>query len=407
MAEIELQSAPSQPVSSVADDEVTFLDFLVVLAKNKRLILGLPLAAGIVALAGSLLLPNWYTATAKILLPQQAQSSALAVLGQLGGLAGGASQALGIKNPGDTYVAMLKSRSVADRVIEKFALKKVYGEELLHDARMELTRNSSIASGRDGVITIAVEDKDPARAADLANAYVEELRTLTDLLAVTEAGQRRLFFEGQLKKAKDDLTASELALKKFTQDAGLINPEGQINLSVAAAAALRAQIAAKEIQLSAMRTFATDSNPELRRALRELASLRGELAKMEMDTNASKGDIMVPFGKAPEVGLEYLRRFRDMKYFETLFEMLAKQYEIARIDEAHEATLIQVLDRAIPPERKSRPRRALIFVSTLVAGLVLSIGLALVWEALQRIRRDQSSPKYRELLSLLAKRKLS
>jgi uncharacterized protein involved in exopolysaccharide biosynthesis len=384
--------------SEQAQEDFSLFDFLLVLARHKRLVLGLPAAAGAVALIVAFLMPKWYTATAKLLPPQQSQSSALAILGQLGGLAGGASQALGLKNPSDIYVAMLKSRTVADKLIERFDLKKVYDEDLLIDTRKELARNSTISASKESIISVEVEDKDPKRAADMANAYVEELRNLTGHLAISEAAQRRLFFEGQLKKAKNDLTVAEVELKTFSQNAGLVNPQGQISLSVSAAAALRAQIAAKEIQLSAMRTFATESNPEMKRTLQELSGLRVELAKMEKDTNAGKGDVMVPFGKAPEVGLEYIRRYRDMKYFETLFEVLAKQYEIARIDEAKDATLIQLLDVAVAPEKKSKPRLGVTIVSSMTAAVLLAIFFAFMREALLRIRQ---SPEGRARLSLL------
>jgi len=292
--------------------------------------------------------------------------------------------------------------TVADNLIKRFDLKSVYDEDYFVEARKELAHNSSISSGRDGIITIEVDDKDPKRAAEIANAYVEELRGLTVNLAVSEAGQRRLFFEGQLKRAKNDLTNAEIELKKFAQDSGLVNPQGQIGLSVAAAAALRAQITAKEIQLSAMRIFATDANPDLRRTLQELSGLQIELAKMEKNGSSRKGDVMVPFGKAPEVGLDYLRRYRDLKYFETLYEVLAKQYEIARIDEAKDATLIQVLDTAVEPERRSRPQRTLLVFISFLAATIVAIALAVAREALERTSQNSRlAIQMSELKSLL------
>jgi uncharacterized protein involved in exopolysaccharide biosynthesis len=389
MAE-EIQIQHSDTLRS-EQNETPFLDFLLLLAHHKKFVLGLPAAVGLIAVIVVLLLPKWYTATAKILPPQQGQSNAVAILGQLGALSGGiASQALGLKNPSDIYVAMFKSRTVADRLIERFELKNVYGTDL-HYARRELASHSFISAGRDGVITIEVEDQDPKRAANIANGYIEDLHKLTVNLAVSEAGQRRLFFESQLKKAKNDLAASEGDLRSFSEKGGLINPQGQIGLSVAAAAALRGQIAAKEIQLAAMRSFATDQNPDMKRVAQELGGLRTELAKMEKDTTAGKGDVMVPFGKAPEIGLEYIRRFREMKYHETLFEVLAKQYEIARIDEAKDATLIQVLDTALPPEHRTRPHRALLVLMSLFAAVVVSIFLVWLLDSINRM--SSNDPK--------------
>ena len=181
----------------VEEEEISLLDLLIVLAKHKKLILGLPLLAAILALGVSLTLPNIYTATTKILPPQQAQSSAAAMLGQLGGLAGAAGGALGIKNPNDLYIAMIKSRNVADRLIERFKLKSLYKQKTMTGTYKNLEGISTISSSKDGIINIEVVDKDPVLAANIANAYVEELYRLTQTMAVTEASQRRLFFEKQ------------------------------------------------------------------------------------------------------------------------------------------------------------------------------------------------------------------
>jgi tyrosine-protein kinase Etk/Wzc len=372
------------------DEETSLLDILIVLAKHKKLILGLPFLAAVIAAGISLLMPNWYTATAKLMPPQQSQSTATALLGQLGALGGGASQALGIKNPSDIFVAMLKSRTVADAIIERFKLKEVYDEELLDATREALTKNVNISAGRDSVITIEADDKQPKRAADMANAYIDELEKLTQRLAVGEAGQRRLFFEQQLSQAKEDLTKAESELTKFQIEKRILNPQGQASLAISAAAGLQAQIAAKEVQIMSLRSFATQDNPDLRRAQEELAGLRAQLAKVGRGGSSDPGDVLLSLGKAPEHGAEYLRKFRDMRYYETLYELLARQYELARIDEAKEATLIQVLDKAIEPERKSSPKRAaIVILATLFFGVVAS-ALAFVKEALAKAHQDPS-----------------
>jgi tyrosine-protein kinase Etk/Wzc len=364
------------------------LDIAVAFAGYKRLWLGLPFVTAILALGISYGLPNWYTATTRIMPPQQSQSNAVAILGQLGAITGGNAQTLGLKNPSEIYIVMLKSRSVADGIITKFDLLNVYGDRLMADARNRLGQNSTLQAGREGVITIEVTDKSADRAANLANAYVEELRKLTLNLAISEAGQRRLFFDEQLKGAKVSLAAAEVELKNFIEKSGIPSVEGQLGLSVAAAAALRAQITAKEIQLSSMRTFATETNPEIRRSRQELDALRAELAKMESNAHISAGDVLLPFSKAGALGLEYKRRFRDLKYNEALFEALAKQYEIAKIDEAKDATLIQVLDKALVPEQRSWPRRGLITALAFFISLLLSTAsiVALIW--LRQVRSD-------------------
>jgi len=375
---------PQPTTHEVEADEISLLDLAIVLAKHKKLILGLPLVAAIIAVIVTLLMPNIYTGVTRILPPQQSQSTAAAMLIQLGGLADIAGQSLGIKNPNDLYVGMLKSRTVADTLIDRFGLKKVYDENTYHYARMELEKRTMVASGRDGIIKVEVEDKDPKRAAAIANGYVEELYKLTQTLAVTEASQRRLFFERQLDQTRKNLANAEAAARQGLEKGGLVVIDAQGRGMVETTARLRGQIAVKEIQISAMRAFATGQNPDLKQAQHELEAMKEELAKME--GTASGRDKAGNVGKAD--GMDNLRLLRDVKYFETIFELLAKQYEIARIDEARDASLIQVLDKAVEPERKSKPKRALIVIlSALVAGFI-TVSWAFVAEALEKARRD-------------------
>jgi uncharacterized protein involved in exopolysaccharide biosynthesis len=388
-----------EPIPPTADDdEINLLDLLIVLAKHKRMIATVTFGAALLSVIGSLLLPNIYTGTAKVLPPQQSQSTAAMLLGQLGGLAGLAGNSLGIKNPNDLFVGMLKSRTVADNIIARFELQNVYDRDTMVETRKDLADNSTITAGKDGLITVDFDDEDPKRAAAVANAFVEELDKLTQSLAVTEAGQRRLFFERQLQQAKEDLSKAEVALKVTQEQTGLIKLDDQGKAIIESVAALRGQISAKEVELRAMRTFTTENNPDYVRVQQQLAGLRSELAKLERARISGEGDILLPTGKVPEAGLEYLRKFRDVKYQETIFELLAKQFEVAKIDEAKEAAIIQVVDHAIAPDRKSKPRRALIVIAaTLISGILISLW-AFVSEARLRASRD---PVQAERLSLL------
>src|SRR6267378_2339329 len=244
------------------EDDISLLDLAIVVAKHKKLVLGLPFATGVVALVVALLLPNYYTAMTKILPPQQTQATS-SVLAQLGSLAGlvGAAGAPSLKNPNDLYVGMLKSRTVADNLIQRFDLNKLYDQEYQSLTRKRLEKESTITAGRDGIITIQVDDKDPRRAAELANGYVDELFKLTRVIAVTEASQRRLFFERQLEQAKDDLARSEASTRQALQKGGLVLVEGQGRVMAETSARLRAEITVKEIQIGAMRMFASEQNP--------------------------------------------------------------------------------------------------------------------------------------------------
>jgi uncharacterized protein involved in exopolysaccharide biosynthesis len=382
-------SIESEPELANSEIEAfSFLDFAIIVAKYKAVLLTAPVAGAIGVLLISLLLPDIYTAAARILPPQPSQSMASAVLTQLGALGGAASGALGIKSSNDLYAGMLKSRSVADAIIQRFKLRELYHADTLVQTRELLQRVTTVSVGRDGIITVEVDDEEPKRAADMANAYVEELERLTERLAVTEAGQRRLFFERQLKQAKDALALAEVELKKTQEDTGLIKLDDQGRAIIEAVAELTAQIAAKEVQIEGMRSFATERNPQLVRAQQELAGLRVQLRKMGVNKVESEGDVLVPTARVPEAGLQFIRKFRDMKYQETMFELLAKQYEIARLDEAKDAQVIQVLDYAVAPDKKSKPRHFLLAVIGAAIVGVVTFGFALVREFAARLASD-------------------
>jgi uncharacterized protein involved in exopolysaccharide biosynthesis len=380
------------------------LDLLIFLTRHAKLLILMPLGAGVAAALISLALPNIYSGVTKILPPQQNQSAAALMLSQLGNAASLAGNALPIKNPNDLYVGMLKSRTVADSVIARFGLKELYERKTLEDTRRDLEERTSISHGRDGIITIRFEDPDPKRSAAVANAYVEELYKLTQTLAVTEAGQRRLFLEKQLKQTREGLSDAELALKKTQETTGLIKLDDQGRAIIEAVANLRAQIAAKEVEARAMSLFATERNPNYLRVQQELGGLRAELARMEKNTRSGPGDIFVPTGRVPEAGLEYLRRLREVKYYESVFELLAKQFEMAKIDEAREGAIVQVLDRAVEPEKKSRPHRARIVVITAILAFLAALVWALLRDAYAVARQDaEQQEKLATLQNLLGR----
>ena len=374
---------------------MSLLDIAIVLAKHKKIVLGVPLLAGVLALLVALLLPKVYTATARILPPQQKESSAIAMLGVLTGAAGSigatAGQALGIRNPNDLYAAILRGHTIADRLIERFKLRELYGIETMVNARKSLENVTRITPGKDGLITIEVDDKDPQRAAELANAHVEELDRLMQGLAVTEASQRRLFFEKQVANARDQLIAAEAALRHTIDTKGITVVDAQSRGVVGTAEQLRAQIAVREIQLDAMNTFATERNPDFVRLRREIESMKAELARLEGGRSDAKSS------QSP-AGMESIRRLREVKFLEFTTELLTKQYEIAKIDEAKDAVIIQIVDRAVPPDYKSKPKRALIVVmSTLLAGIS-----CLVWVLwFESHRRSLSVPGYAERVGRL------
>jgi uncharacterized protein involved in exopolysaccharide biosynthesis len=378
------------------------LDVLIFLARHRRVLVLAPLGAAIAAAAISLMLPNMYASVTKILPPQQNQSTAALLLSQLGSIASLPGSPLNIKNPNDLYVGMLKSRTVADNLVARFGLKELYDRETLQDTRRELEERTTISHGRDGIITIRFEDRDRKRAADVANGYAEELYNLTQTLAVTEAGHRRLFMEKQLKLTREGLSEAELALKKTQETTGLIKIDEQGRAIIEAVANLRAQIAAKEVEAGSMRLFATEHNPGYLRVQQEIGGLRSELARLEKTNRAGGGDIFIPTGRVPAAGLEYLRRLREVKYYESVFELLAKQFEIAKIDEARDASIVQVLDRAVEPEKKSGPHRSRIVIVTAILAFLAALLWALLRDAHERAKHDpEQSRKMNALRDLL------
>ncbi|MBK9521685.1 MAG: lipopolysaccharide biosynthesis protein [Rhodocyclaceae bacterium] len=371
-----------QPGGATIDDdsELSLLDLLLVVAKHKRLVFRFTAVAAVGAIVISLLLPNIYTGTTKILPPQQSSSAAAAMLSA--SLAGGAGGLSGIKNPADTYIGMLKSRTVADNLIQRFNLAGVYGSEYQSTTRKTLASVTSITSGKDGILTIEVDDKEPQRAADLANAYVEELLKLTTVLAITDAAQRRLFYERQLEQAREKLRLAENAAKQAIDRGGLSNVEAQGRAALELIARFRGQIAVKEVQISSMKQFAAAQNPNLKMAEQELAAMKQELAKIDGSHTGADGE-----GSDNE-GFSSLRLVRNVKYSEAVFEALAKQYELAKLDEAKESSVVQVMDVAVVPDRKSKPKRSIIVILATIAGFLLGLVAVFVREAIDRSKSE-------------------
>ena len=362
-----------------ARNEVSLLDLLQVVADNIKLLTIGPLAVGATALAISFVIPPTYTAATKFLPPQQQQSMAAGMLSSLGALGGLAGAAAGLKSPADQYVAYLKSDNVQDALIERFKLQERYDEKYKVDARKELSKNARISAGKDGLITVEVDDKEAQVSAELANAHVEELQRLLGQLAVTEAQQRRLFFEKQLNQTQDKLTQAEQALRSSGVDTSALKSDPKA--AVTAVAQLQAQVTAQEIKVASLRGYLTESAPDFKQAMTELGALRAQLNKLENANSKSSGDS------------DYTARYREFKYQETLFELFAKQYELAKLDEAREGAVVQVLDMAQTPEKKAKPKKAWIAIlATMGSGFALLLYVFIR----QSIRNANQSPETAE-----------
>jgi tyrosine-protein kinase Etk/Wzc len=374
------------------------IDYLQVIARRSRMIFGATLAAAVVSLVCSLMLPNVYTAKTMILPSQEDKGMMSAMMSQLGGLAtlaGGAGVSLGGPSAVDLYVSMLKSEAVKDPIIDRFKLMEVYKDKYRTDAYRDLDKKAIIVAGKkDGIITITVDDKDPKRAAEMANAYVEELGKLAVRLNVTGAGQNRSFLEERLGKAKGDLVHAEESLKAFEAKNKAVQVTAQAEAAIKGIAEMKAQLAAKEVQLATYRRQFTESSQEVKNLSASVGSLRAQIAKLE----GGGGDGAIPsIGSVPTIAQEYVRLMREFKIQESLVELLTRQYEMASLSEAKDVSPFQVLLKARVPERKSKPSRTKIVLAGSVAMFIFSLFLALACENFCRLS-DEERQRWKGML---------
>lgn len=369
--------------------EFFLVDLAALLWRRRRFILGLTLAGTVLAAAAVFLWPPLYTAEAVLLPPQQPTSTAALAAGALSSLGGGglASQ-LGVKNPADVYVGMLKSRNIADAVIAKNKLADVYQEPLASSVRRKLAERTKIEATKESMIHIAVDDRDPKRAAAIVTSYIDELYRVNSTLAISEAGQRRMFFQQQLAQEKDALADAEVAFRKQQEATGLVNPAGQAEATIRSQAQVRAEIASRQVQLQAMRSFATDQNPQVQLLEREIAALRQQLGAMESSSGGSKGSMILSGSQLPKNAIDFIRASRDLKYHEMLFEMLARQFETAKLDEAKSAPVLQIVDQPAPPDHKSWPPRLPLIALAAVIFFLIGALWSIAKEFTSRLAAD-------------------
>jgi len=245
-----------------------------------------------------------------------------------------------------------------------------------------------VLGSRDGLITINVTDRDPKEAAEIANDYVEEFRKLSANLAITEASQRRSFFQQQLRETNESLAAAEETMKHTEQTTGALQVDSQAKSLIESAAILRGQISAKEVQLQGMRIYATDDNPHIVMAEQELAALKVQLAKLAGTDQNADSEIIVPKGNIPEAEMEYIRKMRDVKYYETVADLIARQLEIAKLDEARQGAVIQVVDQAVPPDERSFPKRTITVAVAILLSFFGACGWCIFAEGLRRLKSE-------------------
>ena len=370
---------------------MTLADYWQVIYVNRRMIIASVMLAMVISVVVSLLLPRTYRATARILPPQSGPAGLASLIAQDEGLLGTmASSLTGGKTPAELYVGILKSRSVADRLAKRFELKKLYRAKYREDVYRKLSKNTEVKiDRRSRIISISVLDRDPARAAAMANAYVEALDKINRRLNISEGQKKSRFLEQRLEKVKADLQRAEDLLRDFQEKYKLVSLEQQAEAVIKAAAELRAQIIASRTRLEVLRQFGTERQNEAVRLKAEIEELERQLARIEGSEKSPASNqvrknqgALVPLGRLPQLGLELARLTREAKIQEKLYGLITSQYELAKIEAARDVNVIQVLDRAVPPEKKAGPNRRAIVLVSCFTGLLLGILLAFIMESL-------------------------
>jgi uncharacterized protein involved in exopolysaccharide biosynthesis len=376
---------PSQTgAQSHADDEINLISIAIALGEQKRTLFGVPSVTVALALAYALLAPPVYTAQTVLLPPQQQQSAASSMLASLGSLASIAGAAGGVKSPEEMYVAFLQSQTIQDEVINRLNLRVHYRDKSMYDTRQDLARHVRISADKQsGLITIDADDRDPVFAAKLANTEVSALHDLLGRLAVTDAQQRRMFFGHEVKRTELALAAADATFRRLSAEGGLPVTQALAETTVQTSAALRAQITAKEVELAALRRFATSQNANVQRVSSQLGALRTQLTRLQQG-----GDRVVPASAQGEAAIAALR---DLKTDQAVLEVMIKQYEMAKVDEAREGPLLQQVDVAQPPDHRSKPKRALIVALAAVGGLLIGAVAAIIRYSLAEARQDPAA----------------
>jgi len=355
-------------MTELPSERMLLWEWLALLKAKRKFVLLMALCGGLVTGTYAFLMKPIFTATAVIMPPQQQQSAATAMLGQLAPLAALSGHDIGMKSPSDVFIGMLRSRTIADNMIAKFKLQARYHARDLTATRLQLTSRTQISTGKDTLIRISVEDENPRASAELANAYVTELHDQNSRLALSESADRQTFFDQQLQAERNALAQAETELRETQQSTGMVQVSSQVDATFKSIAQLRAEMTLKEVELQRLRQSATADHPEVIRSQAELGVLRSQLARLE-ESGKEKGPL-VSVAQMPSAALEYLRRLREVKYHEAVMETLAKQFEAARLDVSNDAPVIQVVDTAIAPDRKTRPQR---LQMTLIGGILFGL----------------------------------
>jgi tyrosine-protein kinase Etk/Wzc len=382
------------------EDEINLIDLLLVLLKWKRMIFWIVAASIVISVIVALISPKSYIATARILPPQESKSSMSGLLSQVGGTLGGLGlDLIGGESTSDVYVGILESRTVADNLIKKYDLMERYDTKYMADTYEELSERSAFdVDSKNQIISISVEDRDPQIAADMANTYVEELDIINRTVNITEGQRKRIFLEKRLAKVKEDLINAEMDLKAFQEQYKLVSIDEQARVAIEGAAEIKAMIIIAQTELEVLKDFGTEKQNEAVMLQARITELQKQLARIESGSSDKDiDDFYIPFSELPDLGMQLARLTREFKIQENVFELLSSQYELAKIEEAKDVNTIQVLDRAVPPDKRSKPKRKIIVILTTFVAFFFSVFLAFFLEFVEKVRSEDEE-RYNSLI---------
>lgn len=351
-----------------------FLHYLKVLVKRRMLIGGIVFTASLLAVIVSLLLPDRYV-SATTILPPSGKSTALSQLAARFGGLGGISE---VKSSGKIWLGILKSRKLRNAIVKRFNLMEVYDKKTLVAARGELNDNIKIwVSQSNGITTLVVEDESPERAAEMANALVEELDAISKRMVMSAGKRTRVFVEKRRMEVMVKLEGTEEALKKFQETNKAIALNEQSRAALSTIGRVKGELMGKKVELQALLSYALPTNPQAEILRAQTKELESNLRKLEEgESKPNQRNILIPTGEIPKLLLDYARLLREQRIQQSLYELLTQQYEMARIQEAKDSPIIQVLDTAEIPIRKTEPKRTLIVILSSITAAFYAIFMA-------------------------------
>jgi len=391
----------ASPLMGPVDGRRSLLPYMQLLWEQRRLLLRTGVYALLASTLLALLIPASYESTARLMPPDNQSASGLATAvaamsGEAGGLTGIASDVLGLKSTSDIFAAILSSRTVQDKLIQQFNLKKLYRDRRMEDTRKDLANHTSISVDRKSqIITVGVTDHDPKRASAMGQAYVEELNRLVAELSTSSARRERIFLEQRLQAVSKDLESAEKEFSQFSSKNTAIDIKEQGKAMVEAAATLQGQLIAAESQLQGLRQIYTDNNVRVRSARARIDELKHQLENIGgkgVDAStpySQQADPLYPsIRRLPLLGVTYADLYRRTRVQEAVFESLTKEYELAKVQEVKEIPTVKVLDAPNVPDKKSFPPRILI----MFLGTMFACAMAAAW-VFGKTAWDQTDPK--------------